>query len=310
MIDWVVAFLNNTILYNGAAFSIGVLGVALGLVPFFFRKKRRHLFWTMNPDALGSNVANHLDDVAEFEGVKHASVARLAIWNPGPYAIRGSDAVSGNEIRIGVSDGKRWFNAKLVTASSADNRVTLVKQADERSVVVRFDFLDENDGLVIQFVSEAKRFYHLRLDGRLIGCKIKFRISNSNVGLWRYFARRLQGVGEGWHRAHGPRASRRVHAAVVILSGVACWFMCSWVFSLASGLETAEFWSWSFLSTLALTIVLFYPMMRLLFETLWSFAHLFNPTIPQNLEPVFDLSEIPLEGTAPGLTPVGHSGAE
>lgn len=139
--------------------ALGFIGVALA-VYFYFKAKQvsRLALQTEEISVIGSSTSvfdEHLEIRFSGEIVKRVTVSRATIWNCGNTTIEGSKITKSDPIRSEVVDGGKILKVEILKISREVIDVDFSHGASD--AVVSFDFLDKNDGFVIEITHSGRR---------------------------------------------------------------------------------------------------------------------------------------------------------
>lgn len=98
--------------------------------------------------------------------VEDLCVSRFTVWNSGNRTLNSTDIVDSKELTISVSDNCKILDTDLIYCSEETNKFSL-KVVDESTVKLFFEYVDVNDGLVVQIIHTGSD------DDIRIDCKIK-----------------------------------------------------------------------------------------------------------------------------------------
>lgn len=98
--------------------------------------------------------------------VEDLCVSRFTVWNSGNRTLNSTDIVDSKELTISVSDKCKILDTDLIYCSEETNKFSL-KVVDESTVKLLFEYVDVNDGLVVQIIHTGSD------DDIRIDCKIK-----------------------------------------------------------------------------------------------------------------------------------------
>ena len=141
---------------------VTAISLILAYFAYFKPRKRQKLlyqsaaiqYFEENDYTLPSDV------VMTFEGQKVARLAKavLILWNGGTDVLRGEDIVQHDPIRIRLPTTGRILSSTIVGATNETNRVLAeVLSQTQNEVLVTYDYLNPNDGVVIQVLHDAKQ---------------------------------------------------------------------------------------------------------------------------------------------------------
>jgi hypothetical protein len=100
--------------------------------------------------------------------VKNLTVTKLLFWNAGRETITGADVARADPLGIHVSDCE-ILDAKILRAKNPVNCFKLDWAGDPSFAELRFDYVDRDEGVVIQVLHTAKTGRDVRLVGTVMG---------------------------------------------------------------------------------------------------------------------------------------------
>lgn len=128
---------------------------------FSYVKKSNVLIWDKKSKFDKLSVlydGNHIDSLC---------VSNFVIWNSGNKPLRRTDMVSSKELTISVANDNRILDAKILKVSEVTNEFEL-KNIDEQTIKIEFDYADKKDGVVIQIIHTGSE-EAISIDCKIIG---------------------------------------------------------------------------------------------------------------------------------------------
>lgn len=177
----------NIVNIIGIFFSI--LSVLLAIYFYKNRKAKRRIDFIWNHNIL---QRRHHDDVKFFyEGSEINSLAQLTvlILNAGEREIRSEDTPNGFLIEILAA--KKIFSTPIVFTSSESIQIEAEKES-ENSVRVAFNYLNENEGAIIEILYDhdgtdhhnEDGYTYFKVSGDLVGGEQPRDVNHHNYGLF------------------------------------------------------------------------------------------------------------------------------
>jgi hypothetical protein len=96
------------------------------------------------------------------------SSSNITIWNSGRETIRKADIAKADPIQVRVTNGV-FVDAAVIRFTREVNRFDCVLKKDKDAIDVTFDFLDRDDGAVIQVFHSAGKRHDLSVHGTIVG---------------------------------------------------------------------------------------------------------------------------------------------
>lgn len=132
--------------------AIGVLGVLIGVVGVVRSRKERRPCWAFETHSVigkGAELEGDVQILFQEHPVSQVSVTRVVLWNRGRQSIRKTDLVG--EVTAGFPQGVEILREPRVVKSSREEIGFLAKRKD-RCVTLTFEFLDHEDGAMVEVV--------------------------------------------------------------------------------------------------------------------------------------------------------------
>jgi hypothetical protein len=106
---------------------------------------------------------------------KQVSITRLVIWNEGKETVRQTDIASNDPLRLELPDGVSALDATVVRETSRGVHAQVNPRSfDEKAVLeISFDFLDYQDGFLVQVIHNGGAKDRLRVRGRIAGARLE-----------------------------------------------------------------------------------------------------------------------------------------
>ena len=153
--------------------AVGVTGIILACVFYFRGKKekkpraRKKSFNLISQSVLLVNPEKIKVTYAD-EPIGNLTVTNVAFWNAGREPIRSQDIPSNAPLYIQATDGVRILEAYVVQRNNPSNdlKCTLL---DSNHLLLSFEYLDKDDGGVLQVFHTGMTSSDLQIKGKVIG---------------------------------------------------------------------------------------------------------------------------------------------
>jgi hypothetical protein len=148
-----------------------IVALALSVVFYYSGKKERSLVYLVNPvrtTIVNGKEASALRVLYNDKEVKgDVGAVTLAIWNDGKQPIHSTDIQ--RPVTISFSPAQPILEAKLTPSQRDDiTRVVLdVSQKEKGTVVIQWNILEHNDGVLLQLISAGNNASALRVTGTI-----------------------------------------------------------------------------------------------------------------------------------------------
>lgn len=168
----VLNWFDNSPWLNIISLLIGVLGIFLAY--YFYHKAKkdkapvfsRQTFYIIRPNlATRRNIEVRYKD----KKVEKLTLTRLAFWNNGKEPIRREDISSSDPLKIIATDNVNIFDIEIKYQNQVNN-FSIEKRSDN-SADILFDFVNYNDGIVLDIYHNGDGNESVYLKGTFIGAK-------------------------------------------------------------------------------------------------------------------------------------------
>ena len=88
------------------------------------------------------------------KSIDNICVSRFTIWNSGNRTLNNSDMVKSKELMIRASENVRILDVSIIKETETTNNF-IVELIDERTATITFDYIDKNDGIVLQIIHDG-----------------------------------------------------------------------------------------------------------------------------------------------------------
>lgn len=164
--------LNNNPWLNLVFLILAMLGIVLSLYLFIRGRKNKvptYLIKTFNL------IKNRVTDISEVEikysgnKIENLSLTKCAIWNRGDDVIDVSDVASKSPIRLEIDEDYEFLHANITFMKNEINNFSLNISDDRKTIYVRFDYFQKNEGLTFEVYHTATKGNKIKLKGILKG---------------------------------------------------------------------------------------------------------------------------------------------
>jgi hypothetical protein len=175
----------------------GVVGVLLAILGVYLTVrswKRKAPTYVIRSNNVFKGLENTIPDVeVKFPGygqpVTSITITKIGFWNAGTETIKKNDVVKDDPIMIRAKDGVVFLSAAIIEAVNPLNKIECTVSKDRSFVSIAFDYLDCNQGAIIQVFHTGTTDADITMSGTIMGAsKIRrFRKANpdqSRPPLW------------------------------------------------------------------------------------------------------------------------------
>ena len=154
---------------------IGLIGLLVGAIGVWIalkgikRKLPRYSIRSMNLIEDRISSIDSLQMRYGGEAIRNLTVSEITFWNAGRDTIQHDDIPEADPPRITVVGEARILRAVVLERSSEANQAMLQLLPDQQTVRIVFDYLDQNEGIVIQVLHTGLSEEDLEFNGSIKG---------------------------------------------------------------------------------------------------------------------------------------------
>ena len=163
--------MNNPYAWAFLAF-IAIASLAYAIICQHLNKEKKEVSYRLQSNVLirkNKSKYEKLSIMYAEKQIDNLCVSTFTIWNSGNRSLQSSDVVASKELTITASDKSSVLDASIICTSEPTNNF-VIEILDERTVKIFFDYIDRNDGVVIQVIHTGSE-EELSIDCKIIGGK-------------------------------------------------------------------------------------------------------------------------------------------
>lgn len=175
-----------------SGFILGVIGVVLAVIFYIKSVRYKSLRFELVSKTIIENLKANLDGLeVRFNNVpqERITITRMALWNAGNETITSSDLTEVSPLQISVADGAQVLDAKVLHETDKTNlckvKEIIQPTQDNNVTAIRlsFDYIDQNEGCIIQIVHTGEFLHNIIVEGKLKGARPIRRLENPTLRL-------------------------------------------------------------------------------------------------------------------------------
>lgn len=153
------------------AFVIGIIGIFIGIYTLLDKKEKLPHYAITSNNIIRDYVSMFklLDIKYSDQEIKNFTITKIAFWNKGRETISKEDVVKSDPISIRVKEGYNILDKEIIGTNEDTNNFSLQESVDKSSVDINFDYIDKNNGIVIQILHTGKSSDDIEFCGRIKG---------------------------------------------------------------------------------------------------------------------------------------------
>ena len=158
---------------------IGVIGIVLaviGLYLSFKGWKRKRPTYVIRSNNIFSELEHTIPDVeVKFPGygspVKALTITKFAFWNAGTETINRQDIVKDNPLSLRAKSGVTILSVTVIDRTIPFNKLECGLNRERTEATITFDYLDHNEGALIQIFHSGTGNDDIQLEGTIKGAR-------------------------------------------------------------------------------------------------------------------------------------------
>lgn len=148
-------------------FSLAILSVLLTIYLDRKNRSKRTLLYRIPEEKTHENFAQHTSD-RNKDG--HLCGLKIALWNGGNDTIRRTDIPRSDPLRFVIQGDSRFLSARIINESRPANELAVQLHPNRPyELDVVFEYLDPNDGGIVELVYEGEEPVALNMAGSIMG---------------------------------------------------------------------------------------------------------------------------------------------
>lgn len=161
---------------------LGIIGTLLGIIGLitgyiFYRKSLRlkePCFIIVSNNLIVDNITNlnGLEILFKNQRVQTLTVSKVLFWNHGFDTIEKGDIVLSDPLRIEASPDVQILDTSIVQTNNPSSKFLLKRNAKKSSVELIFDYLDKDNGVIIQVIHTGKSSNNINFMGKIKGANL------------------------------------------------------------------------------------------------------------------------------------------
>jgi hypothetical protein len=168
-----------------SSFVTALLGL-IAAYTFFRRSKReRRPYYSISQQTIIQNKKASLPGLSiHFHGAEQEriTVVDVAFWNRGRETIRDVDVATADKLRIVVAKDAEVLDVRILTTCDDANQCSITDPEKNKdggtAIPLEFEYLDQNEGLVVQVVHNGSQEHQVTVQGKVKGASILHDGSN------------------------------------------------------------------------------------------------------------------------------------
>lgn len=167
---------------NYISIGIGLVLSIIGIILQIKSNKKKEIVFSIRSNNLISSSSSGIENLTvlykDYE-VENLTVSKVVFYNRGNETISQQDLMTIDPFSI-KSTGN-ILDARLIKVNYPPNNINLQYKTNEKIVYIDFDYLDQNQGAIIQIIHTGIFSDNLQVEGSIKGMKILTKIPQEQL---------------------------------------------------------------------------------------------------------------------------------
>lgn len=155
-------------------FIITIFAIFLTIYFYYKSKKSKKPFYAILNFNLVTNLVSKFESLQICYGsddIVNLSACKIAFWNEGNDTIDKNDVAPSDPIIFKLDPDCKILDAKILYEKNPVNRFSIDISPDKTSIQVSFDYIDQNEGVIIQLLHTGVNATNIKFQGSIKGVK-------------------------------------------------------------------------------------------------------------------------------------------
>jgi hypothetical protein len=151
-----------------------VVGILVRTYFYYKSKKQKVLRYVLKSYNLLADHTSKFSDLSikyKNEDVKNFTVTKLIFWNSGKETIDGKDITNAEPLKIKIKEGFRILDVSLIKSNNIASQISVSQIYDNSHIVLSFDYLDFQDGGVLNIIHDGVTSEDIDFKGKIKGIR-------------------------------------------------------------------------------------------------------------------------------------------
>lgn len=146
-------------IFTLGSFALAIIGLVLVVIFYIRGKKTKRPTFLIRSSNLIADFSSKLDKLQilyDTRGIESLTVSKIAFWNDGRQTIDSRDVAEADPLRIALKEPHNILDVSVIYEKNKANKFHVLPLEGEPSVNIGFDYLDKDEGGVIQLIHTGK----------------------------------------------------------------------------------------------------------------------------------------------------------
>ena len=150
-----------------------IIGIVISWIFYRLQKRRKELSWSIENINLIRGYSSLFDNKLEIRyagnEIENLTISRITLWNSGNETIDKQDVAI--PLFMAPAEDLTVLDVEILKASTIGNRFEVKRLTGSDALVVSFDYVDPNQGAVIQIIHTGTTVLPFQVYGEVKGVK-------------------------------------------------------------------------------------------------------------------------------------------
>jgi len=158
--------------FNIVTLVVAVLSIVLATIFYIKSKKVKIPCYAIRSFNIIRDWASRIESLVLLysnQKIENLTTTKIAIWNAGSDTIRDQDIASADPMKICIKEGNKILDVKTIYEKNPSNQFCCTIAKDQSHVLLNFDYIDKNEGAVIQILHTGQSSEDIEIYGTIKG---------------------------------------------------------------------------------------------------------------------------------------------
>lgn len=169
---------------NFISLLFAVLGLVLSVYFYFKSRKNRIPVYRSRTTRIIRSAVNRIDSLEVLYDKKRLNaltITKVAFWNAGKETISNTDISGNDKLRLEIKEDFEFLSCDIVTQTKKANNFRCCIEADKKTILLEFDYLDFDEGVVLKIRHTGSSNEDVYVSGSIKGVPLIQRKDGVNL---------------------------------------------------------------------------------------------------------------------------------
>ena len=153
-------------------FIMAILGFASAIIIYIKVKNVKSPCYAVQSRNIVRDLVSKIDSLEMLysgKPIENLTVTKIAFWNAGRDTINSQDIASTDPLTVHVKKGCKILDTKVLYTKKLVNLFSITTADDQSNITLNFEYLDKDEGAVIQILHTGKSSEDIEIRGTIKG---------------------------------------------------------------------------------------------------------------------------------------------